>query len=91
MRSVAPNALLVNVADLPGDLLQASQLTIIMTAFRVLPESTEQPLEQFSIPLGPYNTSLLQTTVPSVNVHRAPPKIVYASVDEYAAPHSTPC
>lgn len=86
-RSIPPNALTVNVADMPGDLLQSSQLAITVTAFRVIPEGTEAGVEINSASLGPHNMSFLQITAPYTHVQRTPPEVVYASVDEYATFH----
>lgn len=83
-RSTPPNALTVNVADLPGDLLKPSQLAISVTAFRIIPEGTEADVEASSESLGQHNVSFLQITAPYVPVQQTPPKVLYASIDEYA-------
>lgn len=78
-RSTPPNALTLNIGDLPGDLLQASQLAVTVTAARVLPDNTDG-----SIRLGPHEVSLLQMMTPYISVHRTPPEILYTSLDECA-------
>eukprot|EP00892_Ulva_mutabilis_P010800 jgi/Ulvmu1/8092/UM004_0331.1 len=76
-RATPPNAVTLNIADLPGNLLEASQLAVTVTAFHVLANRTEA-----STPIGRYETSMLQLRTPNIPVHHTPPEFVYVSVDD---------